>query len=99
VACLSETKSPQPHFSYLFREKYSQKRKLSCGLVAAQEADIFLFDRRIRPAGGPVKHAGTCKESLTMAVGGIDTFERGLGTMYVSRGICCAQTRRNKPIN
>ena len=26
-------------------------------------------------------------------------FERGLGTMHVSRGICCAQTRRNKPIN
>jgi hypothetical protein len=34
---------------------------------------MLLSDRRIRPAGGPVKLAGTCKESLTMAVGGIDT--------------------------
>ena len=79
MASLSETKSPQPHFSYLFREKYSQKRKLSCGLVAAQESDILLFDRRIRPAGGPVKHAGTCKESLTTAVGGIDTLREMVG--------------------
>lgn len=54
-----ETKSLQPHFSYLLLKKYSQERKLSCGLVAAQDADIFLFDRRIRPASGPVKHAGT----------------------------------------
>lgn len=97
MASLSETKSPHPRFSCLLRKKYSQRRKLSCGLVTAQDVDVFLFDRRIRPSRGPVKHAGT--EHHLRSPEELISFERGLRIMRVSRDICSAQHRRNKPIN
>lgn len=96
VACLSET-ATQSHFSYLLLKKYSQRKKLSCGLVAAQEADIFLFDTCICPSSGPMKHAGT--ENHLRSLEELIPFEWGLRIMQMSRGICYALNRRNKPIN